>query len=648
MNGKLIGLLLVCSLAAGCAAFEEPPVLVPLSAQARTSVPVVLAGDNQEHELAGLPSSLAGGLADSFAEVTIRQPLHSLFGRKALEFAGQQSRGMPLVHLGDLLDLSCYAEFTRMKQVLDQWPGPVVIAPGNHDGLLNGIFNFGKRELKAGIGPFSWNYRCQSPNEIDEPRHAGVSDVNDAEWLRVLSKDAYIERYITMLGTRPGTPVVVARTEEACPGHAVRCVRLGYSDDAMQGAPRVAEVHGISYPSRFASPHALSGHRSMQPFTRSWLLQRFFLPAADDLGLNVSLMLLDTTNIDGTHEEAFDHTFSALSRMNPGSRGYIGCDQREALRAMIERRRDHLLIFAGHHHWLSIHPADRSALLDVLKATGQPLVYLSAHTHEGFWRKHYEAETSVLEFNVSSLADWPVAYRQLQFSIDSPGNRVRVSAGVHPMVDKSSAGLGEGKPLLEGWKRAACEGALAITEVEAADVMVKRIVQSHREQRGNLLHTLAVGEVSLLHLLNVVNKRDLKRWVSGMYTDSRNDLHHALRSVAEAARLRPEWGQRLYVRSGLDTACKGVAVADCVEDFMELVARETQDSAKKIREAYSSAFAMLGKIQAGISALHDTEDVAFMACLSALGAYYDWSGTVPPPPLKPTFYWTEWETDALR
>src|SRR3954464_10621323 len=82
--------------------------------------PVRLVADTQEHEIMGLPASLKGGLFDrTLTEVTIRPPQQALFGRMILADTIRRAPAMPVIHLGDLLDLSCRSELNRMDKILD-------------------------------------------------------------------------------------------------------------------------------------------------------------------------------------------------------------------------------------------------------------------------------------------------------------------------------------------------------------------------------------------------------------------------------------------------------------------------------------------------------------------------------------------------
>src|SRR5262249_41486374 len=85
---------------------------------------------------------------------------------------------------------------------------------------------------------------------------------------------------------------------------------------------------------------------------------------------------------------------------------------------------------------------DRTTLgqLIVEELRDQPAVYLSAHTHQGWWRVHrLPHDRALLELNVGSLADWPIAYRLLTFDYLPSERRLRIVARLQPTAPDASA-----------------------------------------------------------------------------------------------------------------------------------------------------------------------------------------------------------------
>ena len=143
--------------------------LVPVTA------PFIVLGDTQEHEITGLPASVFGGISDrGMTEVTIRPPQQALFGRFLFAdlFRPDSDAEPAVIHLGDLLDISCRSELTRYEAILDdvsaarqqKW----ILVPGNHDGTAHGTLNIVDNDSKFGYGAPGWDYECRVPGSVPD------------------------------------------------------------------------------------------------------------------------------------------------------------------------------------------------------------------------------------------------------------------------------------------------------------------------------------------------------------------------------------------------------------------------------------------------------------------------------------------------
>lgn len=86
------------------------------------TLPVIILGDTQEHEIGGLPLLATSGAVDRKEEVTSRPAYHALFGRKLFEHTVMQKTAkpqdpLPVIHLGDVLDVSCTTERARYDEI---------------------------------------------------------------------------------------------------------------------------------------------------------------------------------------------------------------------------------------------------------------------------------------------------------------------------------------------------------------------------------------------------------------------------------------------------------------------------------------------------------------------------------------------------
>ena len=123
--------------------------------------PIVVVSDTQEHESTGYPLLDNASAIDAYVEVSQRPPQQTLFGRRILEWALQSHPTEPFIHLGDVLDMSCRTEAERIGKVFAAANRPGAILPGNHDGLLFGIFAYDLQVSALDPGAERWNRACR-------------------------------------------------------------------------------------------------------------------------------------------------------------------------------------------------------------------------------------------------------------------------------------------------------------------------------------------------------------------------------------------------------------------------------------------------------------------------------------------------------
>jgi len=136
----------------------------------------------------------------------------------------------------------------------------------------------------------------------------------------------------------------------------------------------------------------------------------------------------------------------------------------------------------------------RTLLRVQMAKLNQPLVYLSAHTHSGFWAVHRAlARQPLLELNVSSLSDRPIAYRRLSFAYDEGAKRLLLVRGeLMPHGDKPSTSYAD---LMAAWQPETCASTgLPPDLLKEFDLTV---VKQQRESRGSLMEVVAVGDSGL-------------------------------------------------------------------------------------------------------------------------------------------------------
>jgi hypothetical protein len=86
---------------------------------------------------------------------------------------------------------------------------------------------------------------------------------------------------------------------------------------------------------------------------------------------------------------------------------------------------------------------------------------------------------------VSSLSDWPIAYRRISFAYDEAARRLQVRGELMPRGDKPTETYVD---LLAAWEKEACAASgVSIEEMRAEDAALVRLP---RESRGSLLEWL--------------------------------------------------------------------------------------------------------------------------------------------------------------
>ena len=446
-------LLAVLALAA-CAGFlpqpgPDPEPAGPVAWRALTT-PIVAIGDTQEHESTGVPLHDNDNAIDAFVEVTQRPPEQPLFGRRVMEWALQAHPGEPFLHLGDVMDLSCRAEAERVTRIFEAAGSPGAIVPGNHDGLMFGVYGYNPIAAATDPGARKWDTACR--------RGAGEGDARHRTDRESFTKRDFIAAYLAEH----------ARGRFALPG-LERPPASGEHRVRWANPARDAYLSAIEARLLDGTDHA-----------DSFIAQRLRLPRAPGADRGVVVIAIDT-NQAGPLVTAWD---TAMGR-SPGSVGHVRLDQVDAIRPWLAQAAadGDVVVFAGHHNWGALGLPSRVMLRELMRGLGHPLVYLSAHTHRGFWAVHRTLDRRpLLELNVSSLSDWPIAYRRIAIDHDPVANRLRVRGDLMPAGDAAHRTDAD---LLAAWERSAC--AQAGFAPDYLRMVERGLVERQRASRGGLL-----------------------------------------------------------------------------------------------------------------------------------------------------------------
>ncbi|MEF8761602.1 MAG: hypothetical protein V5B36_18315 [Candidatus Accumulibacter sp. UW25] len=440
------------TLLSACAGFipQPGPGIDPEGSYQQLTTPFVALGDTQEHLSTGYPMHDNDSAVDAYVEVAQRPPEQTLFGRRVMEWALASHPDEPFIHLGDVMDLSCRIEADRMARIFRAAPHPGAILPGNHDGLMFGIYAYSLLAIESDADARKWNRACRRGAAPDDLKHKTDNEA--------FSKRDFISLYITEHTRRvPAKPGL-----SPPPQNGVHVASWRSPDpDAFLSGIEAKLLDGIAY-------------------ADSYLAQRIKLPRAAGARRDVIVIGLDT-NQAGPLVSAWD----AIMGRSPGSRGHIHPDQIAAVTKWVSEsiERKDIVIFAGHHNWNSLGLYTRVMLRALMRMLEHPLVYLSAHTHTGFWAEHRVLATQpLLELNVSSMSDWPIAYRRISFAYDERENRLLVRGDLMP---QSKQPLTSDADLLAAWDAQTCRAVGVPSERLRAEDLA--LVKQQRESRGNLL-----------------------------------------------------------------------------------------------------------------------------------------------------------------
>jgi hypothetical protein len=451
---RLANLCFVVLTIAGCATqpgritADLPGRYIPLTK------PIIAVGDTQEHNATGFPLHQEDGAVDTYVEVAQRPPEQPLFGRRLLEWAIQRHPDMPLLHLGDVVDMSCQTEWIRMRRVFETGRQPKVILPGNHDGLLFGIFNHDLLTdyLKGDV--LEWQRGCRQTSEADDtpPSSDGKGPA--------LNKRMFLQKYIEFLAAGPNYQFGLKSAKKL---KGLRDIQLTWINPDPDGFVEKADANLV-----FGRDYATS-----------FIVQKLRLPPAAAAPQRATIVAIDTSQLS-----VAIGVLNMLAGESPGDTGRVLDGQARIIEAYAQeaQRAGEIVIFAGHHSWNQLDVGSRNLLAKIMERVDNPLVYISAHTHEGWWAMHRLGNRSLLELNVSSLADWPIAYRRISFAYDPAVKRIKVNADLMPLLESSPRSDQE---ILDAWVQQTC------TDV---DVPIERIgrrdlatVKAQRDSRGTLV-----------------------------------------------------------------------------------------------------------------------------------------------------------------
>ncbi len=540
--------------------------------------PIIAVGDTQEHEATGFPLHQEDGAVDTYVEVAQRPPEQPLFGRRLLEWVVLRHPDTPLVHLGDVVDMSCKSEWLRMRKIFEAGRQEKVILPGNHDGLLFGIFNHDLLTEYLSGDVLEWQRGCRPGSESDE-----VSPDADGKG-PALNKRMFIQKYIEFLAAGPHSLFGLKSPQRT---KDLKDIQLAWVNPDIDGFVEKVDANLV-----FGRDYA-----------SSFIIQKLRLPPAPNATRRVTMVAIDTSQLN-----VLVGVLNMLSGDSPGDTGRVLDGQAKIIGKYVEEAQDagKLVVFAGHHSWAQLDPLTRSRLAEVMKRVDHPLVYLSAHTHEGWWAMHRLGNRSLLELNVSSLSDWPIAYRRVGFAYDPSANQIKVTADLMPMLDSPHR---SDQAIRDAWVQQACN------EVEVPMEKISRrdhsVVKNQRESRGTLFDWVFESFESVSESARMTLYEHAHRYQDGL-------LDVIIGTYSDLKGLVPEMAE-----VSLPSFCEAGAVKACA---VALTSQPRDTMAASI-ESYRKKAIFAHTVGEQLDNIDDPQAKAYMTCRAAIAAKDDFDMT---------------------
>jgi len=338
-------------------------------------------------------------------------------------------------------------------------------------------------------------------------------------------------------------------------------------------------------------------------YAKSYIVQKLRLPAAPGSPRRVTIIAFDTAQLN-----VLIGYFEMLFGESPGDRGRVLGEQANVIAKFVEdaRQAGEMIVFAGHHSWGQLDPGSRSRLQSIMERVEHPLLYLSAHTHEGSWQVYRVGERDLLDLNVSSLSDWPLAYRLVSFGYDPRANRIHVFADLLPSQGTPPKNDEE---LLTNWTRPSCSQAgVSVEKVAKEDLAA---VQAQKESRGSLVAWIFAGVLDNFDSGKQTMYENANRYQDGflhIIDEMYDDLGGQVRDLSWVS--PPDF-------------CAGKSVRDCASSLLSA----EYDPLSSATEIFRKKALFVDVVGDQLEGIDDPRLHGYMVCRTALAAKYDYDLT---------------------
>lgn len=169
--------------------------------------------DNQAHEAFGEPLGIRNSRVDAVVPVTRRPPAQVLYSDETLRAAANRyPSAVPVVHLGDAIDISCRSEWSRFLAAMDAAEDGAtnerfwMLVVGNHDGFFLGNFDPEREQRGAfesmSVNRLNWERVC-SPLDGAMAQQESVEQHRTRPQQRMNKADV-LKSYLSRLHRRYG------------------------------------------------------------------------------------------------------------------------------------------------------------------------------------------------------------------------------------------------------------------------------------------------------------------------------------------------------------------------------------------------------------------------------------------------------------
>jgi hypothetical protein len=236
-----------------------------------------------------------------------------------------------------------------------------------------------------------------------------------------------------------------------------------------------------------------------------------------------------------------------------------------------------------------------------------PLVYLSAHTHAGFWAVHRAlSRRPLLELNVSSLSDWPIAYRRISFAYDAKAKRLLVRGDLMPHGDQPNASFDD---LLAAWEAETC--ASSAWPIEWIHENEAEVVHKQRASRGTLVEWLVSALAPVCESCE-----------TPLYVHANSYQDGLLLALLQADAALKASGLRLPDVE-LQAWCGGLAFAECARALM---AEQATDYPSHV-DLFRRKAGLVAAVNDHLDEITEPRAKAYMTCRAVQAAKIDFDAT---------------------